>query len=232
MHSRKILVWDLPTRLFHWLLAGVVIGLIITGKAGGNLIEWHGRLGLLLAGLLGFRLVWGLAGPTYARFAQFFPTPARLRTCLQGRWQQPGHNPLGALSVFALLGLLTIQLLSGLLATDDIAFSGPLAALVDSDGSAAATGWHRLLANGLLGLILLHVLAIAFHARVKKDNLLRPMLTGWKDSAQGESTRGGRLPALLAALAAGALCIWLASGSWLPSPPPAPPASQLQTPDW
>lgn len=76
MNSKKIRVWDLPTRLFHWLLVLAVLALVVTGKVGGNLIDWHGRIGVGLAGLIAFRLVWGVAGSTYARFGQFFPTPA------------------------------------------------------------------------------------------------------------------------------------------------------------
>jgi cytochrome b len=76
MNSKKILLWDLPTRLFHWLLALTVIALVVTGKLGGNLIDWHGKIGLAVVGLVVFRLVWGVMGSTYARFSAFFPTPA------------------------------------------------------------------------------------------------------------------------------------------------------------
>ena len=227
--SRKIAVWDLPTRLFHWLLVLAFSAMVITGQLGGNLIEWHGRLGVLLCGLLAFRLVWGLVGSSYARFGQFFPTPGRIRSYLQGQWQGVGHNPLGALSVFSLLGLLSLQLLSGLVANDDIAFTGPLYALVSSDFSTSATGWHKWLANLLIGLVLLHVLAIAFYARVKKHNLLKPMITGQQEHPTAEPATGGHLPMLLLALTIGVLASVLASGIWLPEPPP-PPA--VQTPSW
>lgn len=227
--SRKIAVWDLPTRLFHWLLVLGFAAMLITGQLGGNLIEWHGTIGVLLCGLLAFRLAWGVVGSTYARFGQFFPTPGRMRRYLQGQWQGVGHNPLGALSVLALLGLLTLQLLSGLLANDDIAFTGPLYALVSADLSSRLTGLHKLLANLLIGLVVLHVLAIAFYARVKKHNLVKPMLTGQQEHPTAEPATGGRLPMLLLALAIGVLASVLASGIWLPEPPP-PPA--VQTPSW
>ena len=104
MQQQLIRLWDLPTRLFHWLLAALVTAAFVTGLTGGNAMVWHGRLGLLILGLLTFRLVWGLVGSTYARFVQFVPGPKTMLTYLRGGWQGMGHNPLGALSVLALLG--------------------------------------------------------------------------------------------------------------------------------
>lgn len=230
MNSKKIRVWDLPTRLFHWLLVLAVLALVVTGKVGGNLIDWHGRIGVGLAGLIAFRLVWGVAGSTYARFGQFFPTPARISAYLRRGHRGVGHNPLGALSVFALLGLLSIQLLTGLVANDDIAFVGPLFDLVGRDLSNVATGWHKAVVNLLILLVALHIAAIVFYARVKKENLVKPMLTGWKEVNEGETAQGGGWLALLVALAIAGLAVYLASGSWLPEPPPPPPA--VETPAW
>lgn len=230
MNSKKIRVWDLPIRLFHWLLVLAVLALVITGKVGGNLIDWHGRIGVGLAGLIAFRLVWGVAGSTYARFGQFFPTPARIAAYLRDGHRGVGHNPLGAMSVLALLGLLTVQLLTGLVANDDIAFVGPLFELVGRDLSNVATGWHKAVVNLLILLVVLHIAAIVFYARVKKDNLLKPMLTGWKEVGEGETAQGGGWVALVAALAIAGFAVFLASGSWLPEPPPPPPA--VETPAW
>lgn len=233
MNSKKILLWDLPTRVFHWLLVLAMVGLVATGKIGGNLIEWHGKIGIAVVGLVAFRLAWGLMGSTYARFCQFFPTPGKIRAYLQGQWKQPGHNPLGALSVFALLGVLTAQLMTGLVANDDIAFVGPLMDLVGRDFSNLATGWHKLLVNLLIALVVVHIAAIMFYAHVKKDNLVKPMVSGWKDveaSANAESAKGGGVVALLVALAIALLAVYLATGVWLPEPPPPPPA--VQTPAW
>jgi cytochrome b len=109
MNSKRIHLWDLPTRLFHWLLVLSVSAAIISAQIGGNLIEWHGKIGLFIVGLITFRLIWGLLGSTYARFAQFFPSPARVKDYLRGEWRGVGHNPLGAFSVFGLLGLLAFQ---------------------------------------------------------------------------------------------------------------------------
>lgn len=226
--TRKILIWDLPTRLFHWLLVLAIVALVVTGKAGGSWMEWHGRLGLLVLGLLVFRLLWGVMGSTYARFAGFFPTPAKVAAYLRGQWHAPGHNPLGACSVLALLAVPLFQALTGLVANDDIAFVGPLYDLVGRDLSNLATRWHLLAVNVLLALVALHVAAILFYAHIKKDNLVKPMVLGWKDSAHGESARGGGWIAFVLALALAVLAVYGASGAWLPEPPPA----AVETPAW
>ncbi len=226
----RVLVWDWPTRLFHWLLAVCVVAAIVSGEVGGSLIDWHGRIGLFVVGLLAFRLAWGLIGSTYARFGHFFPTPAKVRAYLKGDWRGHGHNPLGAFSVFGLLGVLVIQVATGLFANDDIAFSGPLASLVELSLSNRLTGLHHLTGKLLLLLIGLHIGAIAFYFRIKKDNLVKPMLTGWKEADHGESATGGGLFALLLALAVALGAIYGASGLWLPEPPPVPSAAE--TPNW
>ncbi len=226
---QKIKLWDLPTRLFHWLLVGAMVALFITGQMGGNAIELHGKVGIFVVGLIVFRLVWGFVGSTYARFGHFFPSPARIKAYLGGEWKGLGHNPLGALSVFALLGLVGLQAVLGLFANDDIAFQGPLYDLVGRDLSGRLTGLHHLLANGLMILVGLHVAAIVFYVRAKKDNLVKPMITGWKEVSQGETAKGGGLVALVLALALAGLAVWGAMGSWMPAPPP--PAA-VQTPSW
>lgn len=229
MKSGSIRIWDLPTRLFHWALAVLVIALIVTGKIGGGWMIWHGRFGQAVLGLVVFRLVWGIVGSTYARFRQFFPTPGRLAAYLRGDWNKPGHNPLGALSVFALLGLLGFQALGGLFINDDIAFSGPLYALVGKETSDALTRWHRLLANPLMALIALHIGAIIFYLRIKRRNLVGPMLTGRHDGHTSDAARGGGLLAFTLALGIALLASYAASGAWLPAPPQASPASM---PEW
>ncbi len=225
--QQGIRVWDLPTRVFHWGLALTVAAAVISGQIGGNWIDWHARLGLLALGLVAFRLVWGLVGSTYARFVQFFPTPAKVRAYLAGQWHGEGHNPLGALSVFALLGLLTVQIVSGLFANDDIAFTGPLYALVGKELSNRLTGLHHLFGDLLLIVVALHVAAVLFYTHVKKQNLVKPMLTGKKPGDPARSARGGGWSALVLALLLALAAVYGAGGSWLPAPPPA-----VTTPNW
>lgn len=220
---RQVLVWDLPTRIFHWLLAAAVAGLVLSGQIGGNFMDWHGRFGIAVIGLLAFRLVWGLAGPTYARFTQFFPTPGKILAYLRGEWRGLGHNPLGALSVFGLLAVLALQAATGLFANDDIAFNGPLYPLAGKGLSDRLAGIHKLSAKLVYGLVALHIGAIVFYARVKKNNLVRPMLTGRTETDDGEPARGGGPLALAVALALAVGAAWAASGAWIPAPPPAPP---------
>jgi cytochrome b len=212
----RIQLWDLPLRIFHWSLLASVATAIVTGKLGGAWMPLHGKAGITIVGLLAFRLVWGLIGPTPARFAHFAPTPEKIWSYLQGQWQGIGHNPLGALSVFALLGLLGFQAGSGLFSNDDIAFTGPLASLVADELSHDLTNWHRQAVNILFVLIGLHVAAIAFYARVKKDKLVKPMVTGWKDiPAHLPPPRRARRIALVAALAFGVGAAYGASGLWV-----------------
>lgn len=177
----RVRLWDLPTRLFHWSLVASVSTALVTGYLGGNLMSLHGQAGLAILGLLAFRIIWGFVGSQPSRFASFAPTPERIRRYLRGQWHGLGHNPLGALSVFAMLGLLAAQVGTGLFATDDIAFTGPLQALVNDELSLRLTGIHHQLATGLLAVLGLHVAAILFYVKVKKENLVKPMVTGWKE---------------------------------------------------
>jgi cytochrome b len=225
--QRRIVLWDLPLRVFHWSLVAATVTAIVTGELGGAWMPWHGRAGLAIVGLLMFRLAWGVVGSATSRFAQFAPSPSRLVAYLRGRWRGVGHNPLGALSVFALLGLLSLQAASGLFGNDDIAFAGPLNHLVDDTLGARVTSWHRLLADGLFVLLALHVLAIAFHVLVKRHRLIRPMVTGVAHVAPGapvpHATAGHGGFGLLAAVsiaAAGVLAI-AGAGGHPAAPPPA-----------
>ncbi|WP_372965939.1 cytochrome b/b6 domain-containing protein [Marinobacter sp.] len=221
-----IRLWDLPTRLFHWLLVLAVTGSVITIKTG--MPDWHGRFGLLVVGLLSFRVFWGFAGSTYARFSSFVRGPGAVMAYLRGQWQGVGHNPLGAFSVLLLLGLFGFQATTGLFATDEIAFKGPLYPLLSSSWADALSSWHRMTEWYLYGLVTLHVLAVMFYTKVKKDNLMKPMITGKKEVAPGlaEDARGGGVVAFLVCLVLAVIVVLGASGSLL-SPPPAPePAPQ------
>lgn len=221
-----IRLWDLPTRLFHWLLVLAVTGSVTTIKSG--MPEWHERSGLLVIGLLGFRIIWGFTGSTYARFSVFIAGPKTIMAYLRGQWQGVGHNPLGALSVLALMALFGVQAVTGLFANDDIAFNGPLYPLVSSSWSDTLSSWHRQTEWYLYGLVALHVLAVVFYSKVKKDNLLKPMITGRKTvkAGQADGARGGGAVAFTLSLILALVVVAGASG-WFVTPPPAPePAPQ------
>ncbi len=231
----RIKVWDVPTRLFHWLLVLSVVTSVVTGLIGGNLIDWHEKSGFFIVGLIVFRIVWGVAGSTYARFRQFFPTPGGIATYLRGQWRGVGHNPLGACSVFALLAIVAALVVTGLFANDDIAFQGPLAGLVDKALSNKLTGWHKLGVNILYFFVALHVASIVFYALFKKDNLVRPMLTGWKTLMPGEnfpSAQGGGIVVLVLALLLAGAAVYGATGAWIAEPPPPPAETTAPAYDW
>lgn len=219
---QRIRVWDLPTRLFHWALVVSVVGAFVSAQIGGNAVVWHGRCGLAVLGLLVFRIVWGFVGSTYARFGHFVRGPAEIKAYLRGEWQGEGHNPLGALSVLALLGTLTLLVATGLFANDDIAFEGPLYSLVGKDVSNQLVGLHRLIEPLIILLVVAHLCAIVYYVRVKKQALVMPMITGWKVGA-GETARGGGILAFIVALSVAVGVVFAASGALL-APPPPPPA--------
>jgi len=233
MNTERIKVWDLPVRIFHWLLFLLIVGAILTGKVGGGAIEWHGRFGLAIIGLLIFRIVWGFIGSSHARFSSFVPRPSSLNAYLRGDWKGVGHNPLGALSVLALLALIGVQAATGIFGNDDIAFKGPLVEFIDKSLSDWLTSVHRLSINALIALIALHLAAIVFYAKVKKDNLVKPMLTGWKEvePGHGKSATGGGPIAFAVALAVALGAVYAASGEWIERPAPEI-KTNTSTPAW
>lgn len=182
--TRATRVWDLPTRIFHWSLLLCIVGLFITVNVGGNWMLWHFRFGYAAFTLLLFRLVWGIVGGRWSRFASFIYAPSTILAYLNGRGKPEhsvGHNPMGAGSVFALLGFLLLQVASGLFSDDDIAFQGPLAKFVSSARVSSATWYHKEVGSKvLIALIVLHIAAILFYLYKKKENLIRPMLNGDK----------------------------------------------------
>ncbi|RBW49754.1 cytochrome b/b6 domain-containing protein [Marinobacter sp. F3R11] len=220
----SISLWDLPTRLFHWLLVVTVTGSLVTVNLGGTWMLWHERCGLAIVGLISFRLVWGIIGSTYSRFIQFIPRPSAIAAYLRGEWKGLGHNPLGALSVLALLGLMGFQAVTGLFATDAIAFNGPLYSAVSSGWNDTITSWHKLTEWFIYGLIGLHIASVFFYTLIKKDNLIAPMITGRKlvEEAPDKDRKGGGLVAFIIALAIAGFAVWVASGGLLPPPPPPP----------
>lgn len=184
--SVPVPVWDGLLRGFHWTLLLLVSAAIATGLAGGDWMAWHARAGEAIAALLALRLSWGLWGSRYARFAQFWPTPARLWAYLRGRWQGLGHNPLGALSVLAMLALLLAQVATGLVGDDEVSFTGPLNRFVSSATGLAATWYHKRVGQWVIvTLVALHVAAVLFYLWKRGENLVRPMVQGDKNVGGG-----------------------------------------------
>lgn len=211
-------IWDLPTRLFHWALVVCIVGAYLSVKLGGLYMEWHVRFGCIALGLIIFRLVWGFIGPRYARFATFVRGPKVLAKYLKGAAPPAGHNPLGALSVIALLAVIGFQATTGLFATDDIMTQGPLFAHVSESTASLLTSWHKFNEWIIIGLIALHLLAVAWYAIVRRKRLVRAMIVG---DVEAKSVPPGTEPAqdgivvwiraiLLAACVTG-LILWIRS---------------------
>jgi len=208
--SRRVRVWDAPTRLFHWLTAALVPALYLTWRC--DWMSWHLRLGEALLALLLFRLLWGVAGSESARFARFLAPPrAALRHLRDFPRREPdaepGHNPAGGWMVLALLALLLGETLTGVVDSNDVANEGPLSEIAPAWLLNLISDLHTLLWDALLAAILCHLLAISAYALVKRQNLLRAMITGWKRLPR--EVEAPRLvsplrAALLMALAAGA----------------------------
>ena len=181
----RIAIWDLPTRLFHWSI--VLLIPFMWWTAEEERLDLHIAGGTFVLGLLIFRLLWGLIGGSTARFANFVTGPRALLDYLSGRAAAAvGHNPVGALSVLAMLGLLCVQVGLGLFASDDDGLeSGPLAHLISGDLSERLAELHEDLFDVLLVLIALHVAAILLYAVFKRQNLVGPMLVGTGPAPEG-----------------------------------------------
>jgi cytochrome b len=179
-------VWDMPVRLFHWLVVLLLVVQFITGKIGGDWMPIHVYSGYTILVLVVFRIIWGFAGSTHARFASFMAGPRatyRFAVRLFSRQAVPqvGHNPLGGWSVAAMVILLALQTGSGLFANDGLETFGPLVKLVSLDTSNALTEFHRWNFRVLAVVSALHILAVIFHWLVKKENLIGAMFTGVKE---------------------------------------------------
>lgn len=217
-HIHKIRVWDLPTRLFHWALVAAVVGLAITGTIGGNAMVWHFRFGFSVLTLLLFRIVWGLVGGRWSRFGAFIYSPASVINYLKGKGKPEhgiGHNPIGAGSVFAMLGFLLAQVGTGLLSDDEIAFAGPLTRFVSNATVGLATDYHKSIGKWIvLALVVLHIAAIAFYLW-RKHNLVGAMLHGDKElvtaAPASRDDTASRLLALGVLLVCAAGVYWISS---------------------
>lgn len=217
--AADVRLWDLPTRLFHWLLAFCVIGAIVTVKVGGDWMDWHPRLGIAALMLVGFRIIWGLVGSVPSRFGTFLKGPATVWRYLKNpaSVRYLGHNPLGGWSVMTMLLSIGIQAFTGLFITDDILFEGPLYSQVSSATASLMSTVHKTNDKVLMALLLLHLLAIALYT-VKGKKLLGPMLRGDASSDRlppatdpAHDDTPLRIRALILAIAFAAGGIWLAS---------------------
>ena len=210
--SARTRIWDLPTRLFHWLLAALVIFSFTTGKLGGDWLTWHFRSGYAIASLLLFRLLWGFAGSRYARFASFMPSPSQVwRTVRSTKARvvsvRAGHSEIGTLSVYALLIVLAVQVSTGVFTNDGSFTEGPWVKFVSEALSNRLSRIHYYNHWAIVGLTVLHVAAIAYYLLARREDLLTPMLTGDKlgiDAPAAEDGMSIRVRAtVLAALACG-----------------------------
>jgi cytochrome b len=207
------LVWDLPLRVTHWLLVLTVAGAWATHYAGTEWFEWHERLGYATLVLVAFRVAWGFVGTRHARFANFLRGPAAIIAYVRGKAgaEPAGHNPLGAVSVVAMLAALLFQASTGLFANDEIANAGPFYGWISQETSNRLTGLHEANSDLLLILLALHVAAIVWYAFVRRRRLVPAMVTGRKDDVPpGEGIVGSRVGRALAILAALAVALALA----------------------
>lgn len=194
------LVWDLPTRLFHWLLALLVLAQYISGLLGGDALPIHARIGYLICALLLFRMGWGVIGGHWSKFSSFAPFLTLRGTYLRPLNRPPadatetpssylnpeplGHTLLGTLSIFTMLALLMLQVVSGCMSSDDILFEGPVVHLVSARVAEFMTQYHSVYGFYLLiALTLLHLAAVAYYELIKQRRIIAPMLSGVKESA-------------------------------------------------
>ncbi len=173
---KRTRIWDLPTRLFHWSFAISVTGAIVSVKIED--MELHQRFAFCVCVLLIFRVIWGVVGSDTARFARFVKGPGAVLRYLKGEQGGAGHSPLGALSVIALLGVMALQITTGLFANDDVLFEGPWAGWIGSSGSTTMTGRHHLLEKAVYLLVALHLAAIAYYRFARGKRLVSAMVTG------------------------------------------------------
>lgn len=214
--SHKVRVWDLPTRCFHWGLVVCFMGLITSAQIGGDAMAWHFRSGYAVLSLLLFRIIWGLVGGRWSRFTSFIYAPATILAYVKGRGlpeHTVGHNPLGSGSVFAMLGFLLLQVTTGLVSDDEIAYAGPLSKFVSNAVVSFATFYHAAIGKRvLIGLVVLHISAIVFYYLKKRQNLVLPMILGDKETDSAVMSSRDDLGSRTWALAIFSGCVALVAG--------------------
>lgn len=182
---KDVVVWDLYIRVNHWLMVILFSGLILTGKAEEDYVQWHFYMGYLLSALLLVRLLYGLFGSKAARFISFLKGPVTLYRYTRGLFTGTsshylGHNPLGALMVVALLLLSLLQVGSGFVSSDDVFWYGPMYEWVSDDLQEGLADWHRILPDILLALVACHIFAVVVHELAFRERLIKAMLKGKK----------------------------------------------------
>jgi cytochrome b len=213
--ATSVKVWDFPVRIIHWGLALSVFGAWLTRELEGDWFAWHTRCGYAVLVLVLTRIVWGLIGTRYARFADFVRGPLVVAKYIKeisrssGDSRYLGHNPLGALMIIALLTMLLMQAVTGLFANDQIFETGPLFGYVSVAVSDQLTTWHKQIFDLLWIAILVHIAAALFYLWVLGQNLILPLLTGRKSGAADQGIRSSRTAwAVLIALVIGA-ALWV-----------------------
>tara|TARA_B100000809_G_scaffold106369_1_gene104852 strand:+ start:139 stop:825 length:687 start_codon:yes stop_codon:yes gene_type:complete len=185
--TEKHLIWDLPLRIFHWSFAVTILASWYTAEQGADLVEIHIKLGFFALFLIVFRLLWGLIGPKHSRFSQFVPSPKTLLSYLRKSQSDkaiPGHNPLGAMMVILMILLISVQAVSGLFINDDVFSSGPYYGSISNELEKVMRFLHHNTFDFMIAAIGLHLAAVAYYWRVKKQNLVLPMITGKKTAKQ------------------------------------------------
>ena len=212
--KKEVAVWDIWVRLFHWTLVALIGFSWLSAELGGNWMIWHTQAGFITAGLIIFRVIWGVAGSWSARFSQFVRSPKQVMAYIKGedKSEHLSHNPLGALGVLAILLLVALQVLTGLFSNDDIFIEGPLAHLISYDLSLEITEIHEAVFNLLLLVVATHILAVLYHQKIRKEPLIQSMLHGRKPSSLAVTESKTPIAALIIALAIGAgISLWLFS---------------------
>lgn len=178
----QTLIWDLPVRIFHWALVIAMVAAYVTYRLGPEYFKFHAWSGYAVLVLVAFRIVWGFVGTRHARFHHFVRGPKIIVDYLRGRERYfPGHNPLGALMVVALLAALLVQAVTGLFGNDEIFNVGPLYGYIDNAMSLRLTSLHKQLFYWIAAAVVLHILAVIAYRIFKKEKLVEAMLTGRKD---------------------------------------------------
>ncbi|MGE0483136.1 MAG: cytochrome b/b6 domain-containing protein [Gammaproteobacteria bacterium] len=214
MSTYRVRVWDLPVRLFHWAIVGLVCFAWWSAEEGGVTLKYHMWCGYTVFGLVLFRIAWGFTGSRYARFGEFLHGPRRVLESARMVWTRApsgavGHNPLGGWMIVALLVSLLVQAGTGLFANDDLFNEGPLYGHVGKDLSDLLTGIHHVNFNVLCVLIALHVAAVAWHRLRKGERLVGAMFNGCKQLPAPAPEAAPTAPwrAALAALASAAVVV-------------------------